>query len=154
MVYDTESQPVSAVSVKIDQDAFSASTEVNGRFFIDFLPFGMHSLSLAKTGYESMETDLDFSSRSQVAYIHLVSYASLLDKAEKAIGDRDWGKARAALEELLKRDYREPFVYLFLADIRQYDLVDKAKAIEYLSAYLASREDGAVRKRIDSLRGE
>jgi len=65
---------------------------------------------------------------------------------------KDFEKARAGLEGLLSMDYKEPFVYLFLADIRQYHVVDKAKAIEYLSAYLALREDSAVRKRLEELK--
>ena len=62
--------------------------------------------------------------------------------------------ARTILEKLLAADYREPAVYLFLADILQYKYADAAGAAERLKEYLELRYDPDAEARLQALLGK
>jgi hypothetical protein len=62
--------------------------------------------------------------------------------------DRSPERAKDILLSLLSDGYANPSVYLFLADISQYDSGDLAKASEYLRSYLKQRADSDVEKRL------
>jgi hypothetical protein len=59
--------------------------------------------------------------------------------------------AQVLLEGLLAREYREPAIYLLLADIFQYRMSDIKGAAEPLRAYLVLRYDPEVEKRLAEL---
>jgi hypothetical protein len=61
-------------------------------------------------------------------------------------------RARTILEALLADGYDEPYVQLFLADILQYQLADAGGAEGHLAAYLASKYDPDVERRLLQLR--
>ena len=56
------------------------------------------------------------------------------------------------LETILEEGYREPAVYLTLADIYQFDMKNEEAAIEYLEEYLRRRGDTEVEKRLEALK--
>lgn len=62
--------------------------------------------------------------------------------------------ALAKLESVLAADPRDPFVYLFMADLHQYGLADKAKALAALDAFLDLRYDREAEERRRSLASE
>lgn len=64
---------------------------------------------------------------------------------------KDYEKAARILEAIADRDYREPYVFLFLADVYEKHLNDPEGAIRNLKAYLALREDGDLRSRLERL---
>lgn len=59
--------------------------------------------------------------------------------------------AEDILFTLLKDDYREPYVFLFLADLEQYRLGDLKKAKIQLGEYLKLRYDPDVEQRLQAL---
>jgi len=63
-------------------------------------------------------------------------------------------EAKAILESLIAQEYNEPSIYLFLADIFQFKLEDKANAISNLKAFLQLRYDPEVEKRLKELEAE
>jgi hypothetical protein len=69
-----------------------------------------------------------------------------------AYRQKDYINAAKKLEALPPADYREPYVYLFLADIYEYHLNDRDKAVANLQSYLLLREDNAVRARLEKLK--
>lgn len=73
--------------------------------------------------------------------------------ATKQRKDRSPDKARAILSTLLLDGYSNPSIYLFLADLYQYDYSDNKKAVEYLESYLKQKNDSVIEKRLDELRG-
>lgn len=56
--------------------------------------------------------------------------------------------ARTILEELLDREYREPVIHLFLADILQYRLSDPGSAASHLRSFLSLRHDPETERRL------
>jgi hypothetical protein len=69
----------------------------------------------------------------------------------KQRGDRSPEKAKDILLSLLSDGYTNPSIFLFLADIYQYDFLDLKKAREYLSSYLRQRADSEVEKRLQAI---
>jgi tetratricopeptide (TPR) repeat protein len=61
------------------------------------------------------------------------------------------GEARDALEQIIGNGYREPIVFLTLADICEERLGDNGKAAEYLGLYLELRRDPAAEARLEEL---
>lgn len=59
--------------------------------------------------------------------------------------------AERLILNLAAKDYKDATIYVFLADIYQYHLLDFAKAKRALQESLAIREDGDVRERLESL---
>jgi hypothetical protein len=186
MLYDSESRPVSSCRIVLDGvEEESVTSDINGRYIFEYAPYGRHSLSFHKDGYEDYSMVFDFANKSQVVYSRLVSRESLFSSVTRAIGERKWGdassylaradaigkqeplssylsalisyrmkdyaSAAAKLEALPPADYREPYLFLFLADIYELHLGEKAKAAFYLKAYLAVREDDAIRARLENI---
>jgi tetratricopeptide (TPR) repeat protein len=60
-------------------------------------------------------------------------------------------EARAILEGLLARDYMEPSIHLFLADILQYRLADPVGAASHLREFLLLRYDPVVEERLKGM---
>lgn len=60
-------------------------------------------------------------------------------------------EARAILESLLARDYKEPSIHLFLADILQYRLSDPAGAASHLREFLRLRYDPVIEERLKGM---
>jgi tetratricopeptide (TPR) repeat protein len=56
------------------------------------------------------------------------------------------------LNAILEKGAREPYVYLFLADIYEKNLVDRGKAIENLELYLSMQADAEAEKRLETLK--
>ncbi len=74
-----------------------------------------------------------------------------------AVLDFRQGKAKealATLESLLANKIRDPYIYLFCADILQYQLQNPKAALGYLEKFLESRFDPEVEKRRDLLKAE
>jgi len=64
------------------------------------------------------------------------------------------GAAVEPLQQVLQLGYRQPVVYLTLADIYQFELEDPAAAALYLERYLRVRRDPEIEGRLQSLRKE
>jgi tetratricopeptide (TPR) repeat protein len=58
------------------------------------------------------------------------------------------------LNGIIAMGFREPHVYLSLADIYQYQLNDAAHASKYLEEFLKSKRSREVEKRLESLKSE
>jgi tetratricopeptide (TPR) repeat protein len=78
-------------------------------------------------------------------------YLQAILLSSKQRSDRSPEKAKEILLSLLSDGYTNPSVYLFLADIYQYDSSDFAKASEYLRLYLKQRADSDVEKRLKEI---
>jgi hypothetical protein len=184
MVYDMDNLPVQNARVFVDGKE-AAGTDVNGRFVLSGLNFDSYAVELRKVGYESLVTQLDYFSSTQVLYVKMISADQLLGEAEAALAERRWEEAsslvdraertkpgapvtlylkavvtfrrgdaqgaRALLEGLLAKEYKEPAVYLLLADILQYRQDDPAGAAAHLRSYLKLRYDPEVEKRLAQL---
>ncbi len=103
MIYDSESFPVSGALVVIDDDK-SAQTDINGRVLFGAIPFGIHSVVIAKEGFEEVGTVLNFSNRDQVLYSTLVSLTNILNSLEAALKQGQLSDAASYLHRASKID--------------------------------------------------
>ncbi len=98
MIYDFEGLPVQGATIEVDGK--TTASDVNGRFALAGLPMGQHRLVSKRDGYETIETEIDYSDVTQVVYIKMISADQLLARAEKALDRKDWRDA----EEMLRRN--------------------------------------------------
>jgi tetratricopeptide (TPR) repeat protein len=97
---------------------------------------------------------------------HWSDAESLLDRAEQAgagsisaaylrgilaYNRNQYGKALDFLIRLEDEEIRAPYLFLLIADIYQYRLEDKGKALAYLQKFLELRYDPEVRERVEAL---
>lgn len=184
MLYDGDNQAVPGCQVLLD-GVESATTDINGRFMIDYVAYGKHDISFRKSGFENCNLSIEFLSKSQILYARIVSQDGLFLAVRKAIAERKWEEASALLaradsiavkepissflkatiayrkgefesaasllERLIDIDYREAYVYAFLADIYQYHLDKPQSAIAALKKLLSIREDSEARTRLGKL---
>jgi tetratricopeptide (TPR) repeat protein len=187
MIYDFDNKPCSNASVVIDGKDGPRS-DINGRFITQPLSKGEHAIIVSKEGYESVSLTFEFSRKSQVLYVRMISFGQLLKQLESAIENGDWEESRRLIEraEQIKRDdpveqylkamyfngkgsteyaieilngmidqgYHEPYVYLTLADIYQYQLKNPEKAIFCLEDFLKLKRNREAEKRLESLKSE
>lgn len=107
MVYDGDNGPCSGARVTVD-GAEVVVSDVNGRFVIPALTQGAHAVSLAAEGYEPIEVKIEFSSRSQVLYVKMLSFEQLIETAAHAVDAGEWAPARAFLRRALILKPRDP----------------------------------------------
>ncbi len=90
----------------------------------------------------------------------LLSRAAAIDPADpvglylRALYQSEKGEVQEAvrtLESVLEAGYRQPVLYLTLADLYQYRLQDDAQALRYLRQYLKLQGDPEARKRLEAL---
>lgn len=67
---------------------------------------------------------------------------------------KQYKECTALLSTLLDNNKNQPFVYLFLADVNQYQLDDSVATIQYLKQYLELKRDPDVEERLRSLQTE
>lgn len=65
--------------------------------------------------------------------------------------DRNPESSIEILENMLESGHQLPYIFLFLADLYEYDLLRKEPAREYLRKYLEKRYDAAIIKRLENL---
>ena len=139
-LYDTDSKPVSGCRVTLDGEKEKGSetvvSDINGRFFFDFVTYSDHHLAFQKEDYEAYTMDLDFLSKSQVVYARVVSRSSLIDAVSKAIGNRNWEEATRLLSRAKAIKAEEPLSgYLSaIIDFRQENYANAAELLERLVA--------------------
>ncbi|AEJ61832.1 hypothetical protein Spith_1571 [Spirochaeta thermophila DSM 6578] len=82
----------------------------------------------------------------------LVRFLAAVVCAMPARPERRPDRAVELLEDLLSEGYREPAIYLMLADLYEYDFKDLVKAEERLSQYLSLKQDTEAENRLAALR--
>lgn len=193
MIYDADNRPCEKVKItvfKIDNEGnenelFSVPSDINGRFTLPGLSRDSYRVTAEREGYESISTDLYYSSRLDVLYLKIYSQKQILNSATEALRSRKFGNVEKLLirsekvngndpyhlylsavfyydkdelntaEEQLNRivdlGYEFPYVYLLLADIYQYKLNDRNRALEQLKIYINLIDDMDIESRIGEL---
>jgi tetratricopeptide (TPR) repeat protein len=185
MIYDFENRPCSDASVVVDGREGPRS-DINGRFVTHPLSKGEHLITISKEGYETVSLAFDFTRKSQVLYVRIISFGQLLKELEIAIENGEWVEADTLIEraEQIKNDdsveqylkallfnsrgsseraigilqgiidqgYHEPYVYLTLADIYQYQQKNREKAVFYIEEFLKLKRNREAEKRLELLK--
>jgi hypothetical protein len=188
MIYDRSGAAVGNADVFIDEK-YVATSDFNGRFYINYFRAGVHSIKVSRESYEEFLADITVLSSVDVLYISMVSRDDLCQMTETALREKEWGQADAfavrllqvapqdpvvrfliatvyaiplrsdrkikesidILEKLLVDGFTEPVVYLFLADLYEYDIKDNDKALAYLEEYRKLKEDNTQIERYEHL---
>ena len=104
IVFDSSNHPCFSARIQVLEQDVMGITDINGRFRLSHLPRGTHLFEISKEGYETMEMLVDFSKRTQVVYVRLMSQQTLLEQAEQAMKLYQWKEAQAFLERAQKID--------------------------------------------------
>lgn len=134
MVYDADNRPVSGAQLVIDGED-GPQTGVNGRLVIPDLERGSHTVVATKEGYERLEVELEFLSRTQVLYLRMTSLEHLLTSAEDALEARRYAEARKLLSRAAKLEAGNPMMR-YLRAILAYRTEDYEGAERILSQML------------------
>jgi tetratricopeptide (TPR) repeat protein len=105
MVYDYDNQPCADVQIIIDGKS-GPKTDINGRFAIDSLERGKHTIVVRKEGYEEHSFSFEFLNKGQILYLRMISFNQLLREIEKAIENEKWAEGESLIEraENIKRN--------------------------------------------------
>ena len=88
IIHDSNGFPLSDAAITADESK-TAVSDINGRFVLPDIALGGHSFSIKKEGYETVQTDLYFSTPAQTIYTTLISFDDLLEKIVAALKDAD-----------------------------------------------------------------
>ncbi|HUX20631.1 MAG TPA: hypothetical protein VMW69_05275, partial [Spirochaetia bacterium] len=135
MVYDLDNRPCAGVKIEEDTRPLSTSDSA-GRFLLADLARGPHRLVARKSGYETLEAEIDFEDETQVLYLCLVSLSQLLSRAEGAIRSGDWESATELLERAGRINPKVPlaeFLWAVMEYNRNKDLPAKQRLLRLLS---------------------
>lgn len=107
MIYDADNAPVAGATVTVNGER-GFESGVMGRVVIPDLVRGTHLLSVSKTGYEPVELEIDFLTRSHVLYVRMVSFDFLLAEAETALSRGRFLEAERMLDRAARLDPANP----------------------------------------------
>jgi len=140
MIYDEENQPCPGVRLTVDgKEGAAAGTEatsdIRGRFVIPDLTRGAHMVSAKKEGFEEVSVRTLFLNKTDVLFLHMVSFGQLLTNAEKALEERKWGQADEFLARAGKLDSGDS-VLLYLKAVKAYKTGKSVEAVGFLNNVL------------------
>lgn len=130
MVYDYDNQPCADVQTVIDGKPGPA-TDINGRFAIDSLTRGKHTIVLSKEGYEERLVSFEFLNKSQILYLRVISFNQILREIEKAIEGDKWEEGESLFERAENIKRNDP-VEMYLKAIFLKKKGDTENAVETL----------------------
>jgi hypothetical protein len=127
MIYDADNRPCSKVSVttwttnKKGEDVLliTVNSDINGRFTIPKLDRGSYRIEAEKEGFESLSTEIYYSSRLDILYLKIFSQKQILNLAENALEERRYGRVEEYLLRSEKINSDDPYslylkaVYLY-----------------------------------------
>lgn len=117
MIYDARNEPVSGALVTVNEKR-SYRSGVMGRVVIPDLFRGAHGMRVEKQGYEPIDLEVEFLSRSHVLYVRMISYEYLLSAAESSVARGRFDEARVNLDRaaaISPTDPRTDYVGALLA---------------------------------------
>jgi tetratricopeptide (TPR) repeat protein len=148
MIYDVDNQPCAGVSVNID-DGPACVTDIRGRFVVQNLKRGEHSITATKVRYEDLSVRIAFLNESDILHLQMTSFSQLLALAEKALGEQRWRDTETFLTRAEKLDPQDA-VLSYLSAIHAYktgafetavqrltDIIDKGHAEPAVYLFLA-----------------
>ena len=105
MVYDYDNQTCTDVLIRVNEE-HETKSDINGRFVVTDLSRGNHQITAIKEGYETLTFSFNFTTRSQVLYIRMISFYQLLKNIEKELEAKNWYEVESLLEraEKIKTD--------------------------------------------------
>lgn len=145
MVYDDERRPVQGARVLVGEESGAVYTDIEGRFILPEVDRGQGSLVVEHSHYEAVRRDILFHRRTDVVYVTLTSYRSILEEARLRFLEGSVEQTRALLERVSESLPGDPSYLLLSASLRYRD-GDLAGAREFLEAMPPSHRGAAWRR--------
>ncbi len=145
VVYDYKSNPIQGATLTficdIDETfVLNVTTDIDGKFFIPELDFGLYSVSVKAKGCAPSETVVDHFDIENVLILRVSSFDDLTALFKEGINNKDLEKAeknRSLLEEI---DNKDPY-YRFLKSIYFIETEEYKKSEEMLLGLLSNTEN-------------
>ena len=107
MVYNTDRQPVSDVTVSLvekDKVIKTTQSDIHGRYALPEVAYGSVTLTFGKKNFETLTWAFSFKVPSQIVYVQMSSVDELLDKVADSIQKRDWATTNSYIDRVKKLD--------------------------------------------------
>jgi tetratricopeptide (TPR) repeat protein len=117
MIYDYTSNPVSGVAVFLNSRKM-VDSDIQGRFILNGVKKGAHTIKLVKKGYEELEELFQYEPLD-VLYFKMSDTAQLVARAEMAMDDKHYAAAGQFIDRALKLEPRRQDI-LFLKAVNRY----------------------------------
>lgn len=107
MVYNTDRQPVSDVTVSLvvkDKVIKTTQSDLHGRYAFPDVTFGSVTLTFDKKNYELLSWAFSFKVPSQIVYVQMSNLDELLDTVADSIQKRDWVAVHSSIDRIKKLD--------------------------------------------------
>jgi len=147
MIYDGDNRPCERVSLLVvkvlegeEKELYTVQTDINGRFILPNLDRGDYRIIAGREGYETLETDISYTSRTEVLYLKMFSQDQLLVLAADSFDLGRFDKALAFLLRSEKIDDANPR-HLYTHSVFLYDRGEYDKALESLKKISSSGFD-------------
>ncbi len=134
MIYDDDSQACPGALMVVDGRNGPVS-DVRGRFVIPDLSRGDHTVVVKKAGYEELTVPVAFYNKTDVLYLHVISFSQLLSKAEASLDERKWDDAAGYLARAEKLS-KDDSIFLYLQAILFYRTGKNQEAVTALTRIL------------------
>lgn len=108
-IFDYDNTPCAEVQISIDNGG-GVQTDINGRFVVQMLGKGKHTIKATKEGYEDYTESFSFLNRNQVMWIRMISLNQIEKKIEDAFEDRKWEDVESLIDRALKIKKDDPVV--------------------------------------------
>ncbi len=120
LIYADDGGPVEGAVIGIDGKT-GGKTNSRGQYIVPVLSAGLHRIVIKKEGFEDLELDYEFSSRTQVLCGRMISPHSLLTSAEEALRSGDIHRAEEEIGRCSVIDPDNPVVLFLraLIDLRR-----------------------------------
>lgn len=143
MIYDYQNKPVKSVELYED-DILIGESDINGRFYLPDMEKGIHNIRFKKTGYETLDFQVDFENKTEVLYIKIRSAFDCLVDANILMSQSSFKDAQDMIERGLTIKEGDSGL-LYLRSILYFQMQDYQKSYADLEAlFKAGRRDEAM----------
>lgn len=142
VIYDYAGAPLGWVELRVD-DGPPVYSDIHGRFILPPITAGNYRVQAGRAGYETIRSDVTFTSRSDVLYLRLRSVAELVVQIQEALDDGDPATAIELLQAGLPANAEDAQLRFLLALARA-RTGDVAAALDELEWFPSEGSPAAV----------
>jgi tetratricopeptide (TPR) repeat protein len=134
MVYDLDNKPCTEAVITVDGKD-GPITDINGRFVINKLANGEHTIEVRKDGYEDLTLTYNFFDKSHILYIRVISLNQLLKKLEEVLEQKKHAESLALIQRAEAINKDNP-VLLYLKAVYYLNIDSPEEALNTLTALI------------------
>lgn len=139
MIYDSDNRPCEKVSIEAyeineegnEEHILTVLSDINGRFTLPGLKRSYYLIKAYRDGYESISTELYYSSRLDVLYLKIYSQKQILLMATDLLEQRRFGNVEALLLRSNGVNSLDPY-HLYLNGVFLYEKENYTESLKSL----------------------